>query len=368
MKKILYFCLILNLVLPLYIYSVDEQEAFTDTSSVTPGDIFAGDVQPTPDPNTPMDGSMTNAMSSDSPAIDNGEPTVQATGGIQAKDSAIKTPTPVPQGESMFKSNETNIQEANKTKEEIEKDVNALYKEGRKYYDIEDYDGASEIWERIIQNYPTAKNLYDIRYSLANAYEYSKQYDKAITQYQKVLAEKPKAEISIEAAYRLAGCYSKLEKWAYAVEIYKDMITKKPDKADTIRAYMSLAQVYMKQEKYKRVEIIYKNIIKYFPNSQWEIQARFQLASLYAQTNRYKSAVKEYKLIKFKFKDTEWAPRAAMHIGDTYKLAGQYKDAKEAYSRVIYEYYMQDMYVQQAEERIKGLKTQREIEYKVYGQ
>lgn len=124
--------------------------------------------------------------------------------------------------------------------------------------------------------------------------------------------------------------------------------------------------IYMKKEDFKKTETIYKNVMRYYPGTLWEIQARFQLASTYAQTHRYKSAIKEYKLIKYKFKDTEWAPIAAMHIGDTYKLSGDYKNAKEAYSRVIYEYFSNEKYVHQAEERIKALKNIKEIENKVY--
>jgi len=280
--------------------------------------------------------------------------------GVEAK-ILQETPTPPSKQEEMLKAPMT-VEEKAKTKEEIEKDIAALYKEGKKYYDIEDYEGAIQIWERIIQNYPTARNIYDIRYSLANAYEFNRQYDKAIGQYQKVLAEKPKYALATEAAYRLAGCYGKLGKWQYAIEIYRDMVRRGPGDKETLRAYFNMATIYFRQEKYKRAINIYKNVIKYYPSTPWEIQARFQLASTYGQINSYKSAIKEYKIIKYKFKDTEWAPRAAMHIGDVYKLSGDYKRAKEAYSRVIYEYYRHERYVQQAEERIKNLKYQRQLE------
>lgn len=341
MKRILYFAFILMIVLPVYIYCQDDPEAFSNNGNeqtvadgtVNVGDIFAGDT---------------------------GIQQEQKSSGVTASEPTATT-APVSKNEAMFQSNEINIEQKAKTKQEIDNDVQDLYKEGKKYYDIEDYDGAAEIWSRIITNYPTAKNLFKIRYSLANAFEYSKQYEKAIEQYQKVLAEKPKADVAIESGYRLAGCYAKLDKYQYAIEIYKDMITRDPSKAEVIRAYFSLAQIYMKQEKYKRVEIVYRNIVKYFPNTAAEIQSRFQLAQFYAQTNRFKSSVKEYKLIKYKFKDTEWAPLAAIHIGDTYKLAGDYKAAKDAYNRVIYEYYKYENYTMQAEERIKGLKNARQI-------
>src|SRR6056297_1907857 len=117
------------------------------------------------------------------------------------------TPTPPPESEKMFKE-PVSIEEEAKTRKEINEDIRALFKEGKKYYDIQDYEGAIQIWERIMKNYPTARNIYDIRYALANAYEYNRQYDMAIRQYQKVLAEKPKHELSIEASYRLAGCYA----------------------------------------------------------------------------------------------------------------------------------------------------------------
>lgn len=361
MKRILYFTFILMLVLPIFVFGVDEPDAFSngneqtvDDGSVNVSDIFAGDEQ------TAGGDEYKDAMT-DSSKTD----IEQQDGGATAKQTEA-TPTPIPQSEAMFQSNDFNLEQQAKTKQEIDRDVQDLYKEGKKYYDIEDYEGAAEIWGRILINYPTAKNLFNIRYSLANAYEYSRQYDKAIEQYQKVLAENPKAEVAVESGYRLAGCYSKLEKYPFAVEIYKDMITRNPSKAEVIRAYFSLAQIYMKQEKFKRVEIIYKNIIKFFPNSASEIQGRFQLAQLYAQTNRYKSSVKEYKLIKFKFKNTEWAPLAAIHIGDTYKMSGDYKNAKEAYNRVIYEYFKYETYTLQAEERLKSLKHHKEISAKFY--
>lgn len=292
---------------------------------------------------------------------------VQQSGADGAKAVTLEqTPAPASESENMFKNADEMLAEKNKTKEQIEKDVDALYNEGKKYYAIEDYDGAIEIWERTVQNYPTSKKLYDIRYSLANAYEFAKKYENAIDQYQKVLGEKPKADIAIEAQYRLAGCYAKLEKWPYAMEIYRDIIQRGRDKKESLRAYFNMAQIYMRQEKLKRGINIYRNIIKYYPNTQSEIEARFQLASTYAQTSRFKSSVKEYRLITMKYKDTDYAPRAAMHIGDTHKLAGDYKRAKEAYNEVIYKYYKDERYVLQAEERIKSLKYHKEIENKFY--
>ncbi len=292
---------------------------------------------------------------------------VQQSGAEGAKAATLEQPkAPVSESENMFRNEEVILAEKNKTREEIERDVEALYREGKKYYDIEDYAGAIDIWERTIQNYPTSKKLYDIRYSLANAYEFSRRYDNAIDQYQKVLGEKPKAEIALEAHYRLAGCYAKLEKWPYAMEIYRDIIQRGRDRKESLRAYFNMAQIYIRQDKLKRGINIYRNIIKYFPNTQSEIEARFQLASTYAQTSRFKSSVKEYRLIMAKYKDTDYAPRAAMHIGDTFKLAGDYKSAKDAYSAVIYRFYKDERYVLQAEERIRSLKYHKEIENKFY--
>ncbi|HRU39520.1 MAG TPA: tetratricopeptide repeat protein, partial [Candidatus Goldiibacteriota bacterium] len=276
------------------------------------------------------------------------------------------TQVPVSKQEEMFKG-EISIEQKEMTREQIEKDIADLYKEGKKYFDNEDYEAAAEIWQRIIENYPVSRSLYNVRYSLATAYEYSRQYEKAIDQYQKTLGEKPKSEVALEASYRLAGCYAKLQKWPYSIEIYRDIIRKAPTNKETIRAYFNIANIYFKMEKLKKVNNILLSIVKNYPNSEYEIQARFQLASIYAQTGRYKSSINEYKLIKHKFKNTEWAPRAAMHIGDTLKLAGDLKGAKDAYSRVMYEYYNRDDYVQLAEQRITDLKKYKEYEQKFYG-
>ncbi|HDQ25908.1 MAG TPA: tetratricopeptide repeat protein [bacterium] len=311
--------------------------------------------------------SSVSVIAIESPAFD--DPFAQEDiSGISAREQGEGAEDkPVSDKELMFMDEGMQLEQKQRTREQIEADVRDLYEEGMKYYRIEDYEGAIEIWSRIIQNFPTAKNLYDIRYSLANAYEFARKYDKAIQEYQKVLAEKPKHELAVEAAYRLAGCYARIEKWNFAHEIYRDIIARAPDDKSSIRAYFNIAVIYLRQEKFKRAERIYRNIIRHFPNTGSEIQARFQLASMLAQTNRYKSSINEYKLIKFKYKDTEWAPRAAMGIGDTYRLSGDLKNAKDAYSRVIYEFFREERYVQMAEERINSLKYHREIESKVYG-
>jgi len=351
-------------ILSFNLFSQNEPDPFAwDNNRISAPDINSDseNLKNVPDIETLPDDNLLPAMQEASQP----EEKKEISEGKQTLPTPTPTPTSVIEKESMFKE-PISIEEKEKTKEQIEKDVQDLFKEGKKYYDIEDYEGAADIWARIIQNYPTSKQLYDIRYALANAYEYSRNYDKAIVEYQKVLAEKPNFSLSQEATYRLAGCYEKLEKWPYAIEIYKEIIRKNKGKDDAIRAYFRLAMIYMKKEDFKKTETIYKNVMRYYPGTLWEIQARFQLASTYAQTHRYKSAIKEYKLIKYKFKDTEWAPIAAMHIGDTYKLSGDYKNAKEAYSRVIYEYFSNEKYVQQAEERIKALQNIKEIEKRVY--
>ncbi len=359
MKKIIYI-LIFFLTFSLNIFSQREPDPFAwDNNRIRVSD--EEELKNVPDIETLPEDNFLPAMQE----AGKEEERQVITEGKKIPPTPTYTPTSVVEKEAMFKE-PISIQEKEKTKEQMEKEVQDLFKEGKKYYDIEDYEGAAEIWARIIQNYPTSKQLYDIRYSLANAYEFNRDYDKAIVEYQKVLAERPNFALSTEATYRLAGCYEKLEKWPYAIEIYKEIIRKSKGKEEAIRAYFRLAVIYMKQENFKKTETIYKNIMRYYPGTLWEIQARFQLASTYAQTHRYKSAIKEYKLIKYKFKDTEWAPMAAMHIGDTYKLAGDYKNAKEAYNRVIYEYFTKENYVHQAEEKIKSLKNVKEIENRVY--
>jgi TolA-binding protein len=359
--KIICFIFVSVLIFSIYAFCADDQDPFAFSGSSNQvaapgGNPNAGTGEPPlqdkPGPDTPVAPAMANQ--------EGVEQTMSGTG-IEGASAGPETPSAISKNEEMFK--EVSVEQKQLSRDQIQKDVDALYKEGKKYYDSEDYEGAAQIWERVIQNYPTAKDLYSIRYALAGAYEYNKEYEKAIDQYQKVLGEKPNFELSNEAAYRVAGCYTKLEKWPYALEIYRDIVRKSPDKKTSIRAYFNMAVIYLKSEKFKKVGNIYNNIIKYYPNSEWEIQARFQLASTYAQTNRYKSAINEYKIIKSKFKDTEWAPRAAMHIGDTYKLSGDLKAAKEAYSKVVYEFYNREDYVQMAEERIKQLK-----QYKIYEQ
>jgi len=290
----------------------------------------------------------------------------QAEAGVEARRPDAPE-VPVSESEMMFQDADVQMEKKEMTREQIRKDIEALYAEGKKYYEQQEYEGAAEIWERILANYPSARDIYEIRYSLANAYEFSRRYDKAIVQYQRVLAERPKAEFAKEASYRLGGCYERIEKWPFAMEIYKDLVRKGPGEKDSIRAYFNIALLYMKQRSFKRAETIYKNIIRYFPNTSDEIQARFNLASLYAQTHRYRNAVREYQLIQHKFRDSDWAPIAAMHIGDTYKLSGDVKMAREAYTRVLYDYYNRETYVKQAEKQIRSLQYHRQLEQKVYG-
>lgn len=359
--KIVCFISALLLVFSLFAYCADDQDPFAFSGSnnqvAAPGENpNAGTGEP-PLQDTP--GETGQMMPAAAMANQEGVEQTMSGTGIQGTSALPETNTPESKNEEMFK--DVSIEQKQMTREQIQKDVDALFKEGKKYYDNEDYEGAAQIWERIIENYPTAPNLYSVRYALGAAYEYSGEYEKAIDQYQKVVGEKPDSDTATEASYRLAECHAKLEHWAIALDIYREIVRKSPDKKTSIRAYFNIAMIYEKSGKYKRVANVYNNIINYYPNTEWEIQARFQLASTYAQTNRYKSAINEYKIIKSKFRDTEWAPRAALHIGDVYKLGGNYAKAKDAYDRVISDYYRYPQYCQQAEACIENLKSARAI-------
>src|ERR1035437_3247563 len=168
MKRLLYFAFIFMLILPVYIFCQDEAEPFSNDNeqtvadnSVNVSDIFAGDepVSSTAQASQGQGGdNYLNAMSDSSKT---GIEQKQSASGITAKE-VQGTPTPIAKSEAMFQSNEINIADQAKTKQQIDKDVQDLFKEGKKYYDIEDYEGAAEIWFRIITNYPTAKNSFSI--------------------------------------------------------------------------------------------------------------------------------------------------------------------------------------------------------------
>jgi tetratricopeptide (TPR) repeat protein len=193
--------------------------------------------------------------------------------------------------------------------------------EGMKLLEGEDYEGALEVFEKLLNEGESAEIYYNIGYIKAaqerypeaiEAFRKATQFDRlfakayeAMGRAYKALGQPEKAEKSLNKA---AEIYMSSEKDENAEEILNEILELRPE---TVNVYNSLGVLYRKKGEYQTALGHYKKALKIHPNE----------ANIHYNIGRIHVDLRDFERAQFYF-------RSAL------KLAPGFKDAKEALNAI----------------------------------
>lgn len=239
--------------------------------------------------------------------------------------------------------------------------VEALFKLGTTYFELEDYPKVREKLFILINEYPKYDKVglvyywigqsyanenkyieaveflleavssdrygdkidYTI-YSLAYIYELQKKYSDAVTYYDELLAYHTKSTLVPSAQFRIGGSYFKLKEYERAVlELTDPLILELPEKEQTEAGYL-LANSYFRLGQYEKAENTFREVLKQNSSDNIERELKFGVAWVNFQQQNYGEAYQQFleltligKQDSISIKSLYWSGESKRYLGET---------------------------------------------------
>ena len=213
-------------------------------------------------------------------------------------------------------------------------DMRDLYEKAMEAYRAEDYEKATELFEVILQKYPTHDLSRKARYELGNIYFYKlKQPHKALKHLQDLYAQSQPGKYSFEALKLIGYIYDKsLNDCLKGVDVYRMLLRDYPSEIDPGEYQQSIAECYFKLHDYDQACLEYETLLEQYPDSPYVPRSKFQIANSYALREKWEQAISLYEeLLLSDSLSEQLLIETKIELAFCYEHQQQFEDALELY-------------------------------------
>ena len=218
--------------------------------------------------------------------------------------------------------------------------ISAMTQIGDAYQDIEQYQKAIDVYDKILSEFPDSPYTDYVQYRQGIALLKMDKIEAATLSFQTLKTNFPLSKYINDINYYLAVAYFKKDAWPVAKEYIHEFIAGLPQ-ADKFRAeaYYILALSHFNLHEYQDALSVLYNIIKDFPGET----AMVRNTELYIAKCNYKmgavdEAIKKFQTLVGKYPKSKTAHDALMWLGDHYLEASDFDKAILNYEKFIREF------------------------------
>ncbi len=243
------------------------------------------------------------------------------------------------------------------------------------FYNKKKYKEAVREFDKLIKNYPRAKEAPDAQYYIAKSWEDQEKLFEAFKQYQEVIDKYPFSERSgeiVKRQYEMGVKYlegkTKKDSWIDAlsgadynvVDIFRAVIKNAPYGEYAAPSQYKIGLYLLENNLYQEARDEFEKVMNDYPDSEWAKAAKYQIAltdskrSAGAQYDQKitQSAVKEFEEFTTNYPDAELSGQAKEHVtklrekeahnnfvvAQFYEKQKNYKAAKIYYQTIVDDY------------------------------
>jgi len=254
--------------------------------------------------------------------------------------------------------------------------ISALTQIGDAYHDIEQYNKAIEVYDRILNNYPDSIYLDYVQFRQAVALLRSDRFEAAALSFQSLEANFPVSKYLAEAQYYLGVTFFKKEDWRQAsrysisylqstssnlqfgpealyiqasshfnlkehekaYEAFGEILKTFPQRTDMIKTCeLYAAQCLYRMEKMDEALAHFDKIIAKYPESEAAQDAFIWMGDHYLETAQWPQAIEKYLAFLERYPSSPKAALVRYELGQAYEAQGDVKLALEQYKEISQE-------------------------------
>ncbi|MDP3804837.1 MAG: tetratricopeptide repeat protein [Candidatus Omnitrophota bacterium] len=211
----------------------------------------------------------------------------------------------------------------------------ALYWTGEIYFRNGDYKKSLELYQRVIDEFPSSKYLAYSVYSKGWAYYKLGFLDDAGKSYREVFMRFPYEKAAGEAQFRAAECEYLLGRYANAGKELRSFIEKFPVSERTAEAYYLMGEASFYQAKYKDSVTYLEKALSVSPNSKWVSFAAYRLASALFYVGDYQRSSKEFEKLLENGSNDFLKSASLLGLAQNYEKTNRLDESQNLYDRII---------------------------------
>ncbi|MBU1754260.1 tetratricopeptide repeat protein [bacterium] len=252
-------------------------------------------------------------------------------------------------------------------------DPEIYYEQAQTAFQKEEYDYASELFEKYLTFAPEGELAAEAWYNVGECRYKQENYPEALLSYQAVIDLHPDSSFVPKAYNRVGDCYWRIDDREKAAESYRQTIKESPYTTEAEYAQVRLtelssaskkqipvnkdikgikeddrlgdelntlekAKALFKAKDYTGARDVFKNFMKTFPKSKYNHYVRLKIAETYYYEENYGKALPEYKKVVSDYPDSKYIDYAMYSAGwCNFRLKG-YADAQKMLEYLIKNY------------------------------
>ncbi|MFH1860941.1 MAG: tetratricopeptide repeat protein [bacterium] len=255
-------------------------------------------------------------------------------------------------------------------------DPEIYYEQAQSAFQKEEYDYASELFEKYLTFAPEGERAAESWYNVGECQHKQENYPEALLSYQATIDLHPDSSFVPKAYNKLGDCYWRIDDREKARQAYNQTTKEYPNTPEAEYAQVCLtelsnasktrmsvknttsvktvekaekplgdelntlekAKALFKAKDYPGARGVFQNFMKAFPKSKYSHYARLKIAETYYYEENYSKALPEYKKVVSDYPDSKYIDYAMYSAGWCHFRLKGYADAQKMFESLIKNY------------------------------
>ncbi len=210
--------------------------------------------------------------------------------------------------------------------------IEALFRLGYVYYNLEDYQNSSAIYQRLVLTYPDSDRAKEAELQTVWSTFNSGLYNQTLKLIEAMSKGK---DASADLLYLKANCERHLSKVDETIATYQQLLSKDSSSKYSASASYELALFAYKYGKYDLTVQYCQSLLN---NAEYQQDVYWLLAEVAEKKSDVNSAIQYYKLLTEKFPDAPLAPEAFYKLAYSYQKQENYQLSGQIYESIYTKY------------------------------
>ena len=230
------------------------------------------------------------------------------------------------------------------------------------FFKYRQYRQAKNIYEEIIERFPTESDIEEVYYKRARTAYYLKEYQNTMDDCNKIITKFTSGDTAIRAEYLYSNTLLALGRIQDALKSYENIIEQHSQSYYARQSYLRIAEAYFRIEKNEEALGAWQKLNEKYPNSYEAMISLWKLARYHYIQEDYDVALESFGKLIERFSKSSKGDDSIYWKGKILQILGKESEAENMYQKLISDYPL-SYYSERVLEEKKGLK----IPWKILG-